>query len=232
MNALATDPFETPLGFYGENLNSQVYYSFTNGVWTLTDVLPLNKQRSSNVYYFQGAQGQNFFMGRDSTAAKNRYTVGFMSDDLVNNPLLCQGPEFLQTYSNTVEYYTASASDYGKSDGTSTLVGYWYGDNVSVPFYAYGPGIITGLRTRQEADKAIAYIQDIKLSSNNWGYDSVGATTFRLNCDRKYYSNLTSANVLHVADITTGNVYPSVSNCIADVRSTFIDIFERAKSTF
>ena len=234
MNALTTDPFESPGVTYGETLNSNIYFSVTNGIWTVTDVLPLNKQRSSNVYYIQGAQGQNVFMGRDSTAAKNRYTVGFLSDDLVNNPLLCQGPEFLQTYQNTVEYSNAYASDYGKSpkDSVSTLLGYWYGDNVSVPYYAYGAGIISGLRTRQEADKAIAYIQDIKLSSNNWGYDSVGGTTFRLNCERRYYSNLTSANVLHVADITTGNVYPAVSNCIADVHYTSLDIFNKAKQVF
>lgn len=174
-------------------------------------------------------------MGRDATAAKNRYTVGILSDDFVNNPLLCQGPEFFQTYSNTVENYTASASNYGKpsSDSTSTLIGYWYPDSISVPIYAYGTGIISGLRTRQEADKAIAYIQDIKLSSNNWGYDSVGGITYRLNCDRKYYSNLTvDANTIKVANIYTGNVYPGISNCIADVHYTSIDIFERAKATF
>jgi len=233
MNAFTTDPFESTGVTYGETLNSNICFSVTNGIWTVTDVLPLNKQRSSNVYYIQGAQGQNVWMGRDATAAKNRYTVGVLSDDFSNNPLLCQGNEFLQAYSNTVEYYTASASNYGKSDGTSTLLGYWYGDNVSVPFYAYGAGIISGLRTRQEADKAIAYIQDIKLSSNNWGYDSVGGVTFRLNCDRRYYSNLTvDANTIKVANIYTGNVYPGISNCIADVHYTFVDIFNQAKSTF
>ena len=231
MNALTTDPFETPVEFYGENLNAQNYLSLTNGIWTLTDVLPNNKQRSSNVYFLSGAQGQKFVMGR-STDKANRYTVGMMSDDLVNNPLLCQGSEFLQTYKDTVNHFRVESSAYGKSDGTSLLVGKWYPDNVSVPFFAYGAGIITGLRTRQEADKAIAYIQDINLSSNNWGYDSVGGTTFRLNCDRSYYSNLTSANVLHVADITTGNVVPGVSNCIADVHYTYLDIFNKAKQVF
>lgn len=235
MTPLTTDPFESTDVLYGEKLNSNNFYSVTNGIWTITDVLPLNKQRTSNVYYIQGAQGQNVFMGRDATAAKNRYTVGILSDDFVNNPLLCQGPEFFQTYSNTVENYTASASNYGKpsSDSTSTLIGYWYPDSISVPIYAYGTGIISGLRTRQEADKAIAYIQDIKLSSNNWGYDSVGGITYRLNCDRKYYSNLTvDANTIKVANIYTGNVYPGISNCIADVHYTSIDIFERAKATF
>jgi hypothetical protein len=234
MNPLTTDPFESNAVTYGETLNSDKYYSVANGIWTVTDVLPLNKQRSSNVYYIQGAQGQNVYMGRDSTAEKNRYTVGILSDDFVNNPLLCQGQEFLQTYKDTIEHYRVESSDYGKpaTDGTSLLVGKWYPDSVSVPFFAYGAGIISGLRTRQEADKAIAYIQDIKLSSNNWGYDSVGGLTFRLNCDRKYYSNLTSANVLHVADYVTGNVYPGVSNCIADVHYTSIDIFDRAKATF
>ena len=235
MNAFTTDPFESPGVTYGETLNSNISFSVTNGIWTVTDVLPLNKQRSSNVYYVQGAQGQNVLMGRDSTAAKNRYTVGFLSDDFVNNPLLCQGNEFLQTYKDTVEHYRVESSAYGKSptDGTSLLVGKWYPDSVSVPFFAYGAGIITGLRTRQEADKAIAYIQDIKTSSNNWGYDSVGGVTFRLNCDRKYYSNLTvDANTIKVADITTGNVYPGLSNCIADVHYTFVDIFNKAKQVF
>lgn len=233
MNALTTDPFESTGVLYGETLNSDKYFSTTNGIWTVTDVLPNNKQRSSNVYYVQGAQGQNFWMGRDATAAKNRYTVGVLSDDFVNNPLLCQGNEFLQTYKDTVEHYRVESSAYGKTDGTSLLVGKWYPDNVSVPFFAYGAGIITGLRTRQEADKAIAFIQDVKTSSNNWGYDSVGGTTFRLNCDRKYYSNLTTdVNTIKVADITTGNIVPGVSNCIADVHYTIMDIFDRAKATF
>ena len=233
LNANFTDPFESTGVLYGETLNSNIFFSVANGIWTVTDVLPLNKQRSSNVYYIQGAQGQNFFMGRDATAAKNRYTVGVVSDDFSNNPLLCQGNEFLQAYSNTIENYFASASNYGRSDGTSTLLGYWYPDSVSVPYFAYGAGIITGLRTRQEADKAIAYIQDIKLSSNNWGYDSVGGTTFRLNCARSYYSNLTvDANTIKVADIATGNVVVGLSNCVADVNYSIIDIFNRAKSTF
>ena len=235
MNALTTDPFETPVGLYGENLNAQNYLSMTNGIWTLTDVLPNNKQRSSNVYFLSGAQGQKFVMGRDSTASKNRYTVGMMSDDLVNNPLLCQGPEFLQTYKNTVEHYRTESLYYGKSpeDAVSFLVGKWYPDSISVPIFAYGPGLITGLRTRQEADKAIAYIQDIKLSSNNWGYDSVGGPTFRLNCDRSYYSNLTTdVNIIKVADITTGNVASSTSNCVADVHYSYLDIFNKAKQVF
>jgi len=235
MNALTTDPFETPAGLYGENLNAQNYLSLTNGIWTLTDVLPNNKQRSSNVYFLSGAQGQKFVMGRDSTAAKNRYTVGMMSDDLVNNPLLSQGPEFLQTYKNTVEHYRTESVLYGKplSDSVSLLVGKWYPDSVSVPIFAYGAGVVTGLRTRQEADKAIAYIQDIKLSSNNWGYDSVGGPTFRLNCDRSYYSNLTNdVNVIKVADIETGNVASSTSNCVADVHYSYLDIFNKAKQVF
>lgn len=233
MNAFTTDPFESAGVTYGETLNSNISFSVTNGIWTLTDVLPNNKHRSSNVYYIQGAQGQNVYMGRDATAAKNRYTVGILSDDFVNNPLLCQGQEFLQTYKDTIEHYRVESSGYGKTDGTSLLVGKWYPDSVSVPFFAYGAGIISGLRTRQEADKAIAFIQDVKTSSNNWGYDSVGGVTFRLNCDRKYYSNLTtSASTIRVADYVTGNVVAGVSNCIADVHYTSIDIFERAKATF
>jgi len=234
MNPFSTDPFVSAGVTYGETLNSNVCLSLTNGIWTLTDVLPLNKQRAStsNVYFFSGAQGQKFYMTR--TADKtDRYTVGIMSDDLVNNPLVCQGPEFLQTYANTIEHYRVSASDYGKTDATSTLVGYWYPDNIAVPFFAYGAGIISGLRTRQEADKAIAFIQDVKTSSNNWGYDSVGGTTFRLNCDRSYYSNLTvDANTIKVANIYTGNVVVGVSNCIADVHYASLDILNRAKATF
>jgi hypothetical protein len=231
MNPIVGDPFVTSNVLYGELLNSNTYASLTNGIWTLTDVLPNNKQRSSNVYYLQGAQGQNFWMGRKPN--KDRYTVGYLSDDLVNNPLLCQGPEFLQTYKNTVDHFRTESYLYGKTDTVSYLVGKWYPDSVSVPYFAYGAGIINGLRTRQEADKAIAFIQDVKLSSNNWGYDSVGGPTFRLNCERKYYSNLTSVNLIRVADITTGNIVAGgVSNCVADVRSIALDIFDRAKATF
>jgi len=229
-----TDPFETPTTIgYGELVNSNNYYSFTNGVFTMTDVLPNNKQRSSNVYLFSGAQGQKFVMGRDATTAKNRYTYGSLSDDITNNPLLCQGNEFLQTYKNTIDHYRVESASYGKTDSTSLLIGKWYPDYVSVPYFAAGAGILTGLRTRQESDKAIAYIQDIKTSSNTWGYDSVGGPSFRLNTNRAYFSNLTNdVNIIKVANIYTGNVVVTSSNCVADVYYTHMDIFNRAKSTF
>jgi hypothetical protein len=228
LNALESDPFDVTT-FPGEYLNAQHYLSMTNGIWTRTNILPNNRQETSNVYFMQGAQGQKCYMGRSNGS---RYTVGMLSDDLVNNPLLCQGSEFLQSNKNTLTTVQAAASDYGKTDGTSTAVGYWFPDNFSVPIFAYGTSAIFGLRTRQEADKVVAYIQDIKISSNNWGYDSVGGPTLRLNAARAYYSALTvDSNIIQTADITTGAPL-GYSNCIADAHYAQYDVFDRARSTF
>jgi hypothetical protein len=155
-----------------------------------------------------------------------------LSDDYANNPLLCQGPEFLQENKNTITNVQASAVAHGKYDLTSFAVGNWFPDSISVPFYAGGAGAVFGLRTRQEADKLISSIQDIKVSSNNWGYDSLGGTTLRLNAARAYYSELTQdSNIIQSANPLTG-VPLGYSNCLADVHYSQYDIFERATSTF
>ena len=226
MNPLEADPFNA---FVGEFLNAQTSLSMTNGIWTRTNVLPNNRQESSNVYFMQGSQGQKCYMGRD--ASGSRYTVGMLSDDYVNNPLLCQGPEFLQDNKNTITAVQASAAAHGKYDTTSLSVQYWFPDSVSVPFYAGGASAVFGVRTRQEADKVISAIQDIKVSSNNWGYDSVGGLTLRLNAARAYYSNLTTSNAIKPAYTSNGVPY-GTSNCLADVHYSQYDIFERATSTF
>jgi hypothetical protein len=230
------DPFDTPAVIKsGELTNSQKFLNFTNGIWSYTDVLANNKVRSSNVYMLTGLYGQRFVMGRDATAAKNRYTVGMMSDDLVNNPLNVQGSEFLQTNKDRVNFNYVESEALGKGtildDATSYLLGKYYPDSLTVPIFAYGVGAITGFRTRQEVDKCIALVQDVKVSSNTWGYDTVGGPTLRMNADRVYYSNLTTANAIKVASVTTG-VLAAFSNCVADGHLAQMDIFDRAKLTF
>ena len=230
------DPFDTPAVVRsGELTNTQKFLNFTNGIWSFTDVLADNKVRSSNVYMLTGLYGQRFIMGRDATAAKNRYTVGMMSDDLVNNPLNAQGSEFLQTNKDRIDYNYVESEALGKGDiyddATSYLLGKYYPDSITVPTFAYGIGAITGFRTRQEVDKCIALVQDVKVSSNTWGYDTVGGPTLRMNADRVYYSNLTVANAIKVADVTTG-VLAASSNCVADGHLAQMDIFDRAKLTF
>jgi hypothetical protein len=230
------DPFDTPAVIKsGELTNTQKFLNFTNGVWTYTDVLANNKVRSSNVYMSTGLYGQRFIMGRDATAAKNRYTVGMMSDDLVNNPLNVQGSEFLQTNKDRINFNYVESEALGKGDvlddATSLVIGKYYPDSISVPTFAYGVGAISGFRTRQEVDKCIALVQDVKVSSNTWGYDTVGGPTLRMNADRVYYSNLTTANAIKVASVTTG-VLAAYSNCVADGHLAQMDIFDRAKLTF
>ena len=230
------DPFDTPaVVLSGELSNYQKGLNMTNGIWTYTDVLANNKVQSSNVYILTGLYGQRFVMGRDATSAKNRYTVGMMSDDLVNNPLNVQGSEFLQTNRDYITFNFVESEALGKGDiyddSTSYLLGKYYPDSITVPVFAYGTGAISGFRTRQEVDKCIAMVQDVKVSSNTWGYDSVGGPTFRMNADRVYYSNLTTENAIKVADVTTG-VLAAFSNCVADAHLAQMDIFDRAKLTF
>ena len=227
------DPFETPAVIKsGELLNSQKGFSMTNGIWTVTDILANNRQRSSNVYQMFGLYGQRMIMGRDSTAAKNRYTVGMMSDDALNNPQNLQGPEFVYDNRNTVRSTYTTTASIGSVDPTMSLIAAAYNDSVSIPYAAGGVKSLNGFRNRQEVDKSISYIRDMTPSSNTWGYDSVGLVlTNHQTADRAYYSNLTTSNALQVADISTG-ILLGYSNCLADVHYTEFDIFDQAKLTF
>ena len=222
-----SDPFDT-VAVSGEKLNVKIGASLTQGMWTYTDIQASNKQVSSNIYGMWGTQGQKSYLHKKADGSI--YTVGMLSDDYVNNPLFCQGPEFLQNNKNTLTTVFADAVAHGKTDSTSLLLGYWFPDNLSVPIFAYGAGAIFGVRTRQEADKVISYIQDIKVSSNNWGYDSVGGTTLRINPARAYYSNLTSP-LIQTANVYTG-VASGTSITLADVHYSQYDIFEKATLTF
>ena len=122
------DPFDTPAVIKsGELTNSQTFANSTNGIWTVTDVLANNKVRSSNVYMLSGLYGQRFYMGRDATAAKNRYTVGMMSDDLVNNPLNVQGSEFLQANRDYITFNFVESEALGKGDIYDDSVSYLLG---------------------------------------------------------------------------------------------------------
>jgi hypothetical protein len=227
------DPFETPAVIKsGELLNSQKGFSMTNGIWTVTDILANNRQRSSNVYQMFGLYGQRMIMGRDSTAAKNRYTVGMMSDDALNNPQNLQGPEFVYDNRNTVRSSYTTTELIGSVDPNMSLITAAYNDSVSIPYAAGGVKSLTGFRNRQEVDKSISYIRDMTPSSNTWGYDSVGLVlTNHQTADRAYYSNLTTSGALQVADVSTG-ILLGYSNCLADVHYTEFDIFDRAKLTF
>jgi hypothetical protein len=154
---------------------------------------------------------------------------------LVNNPLNVQGSEFLQTNRDYITFNFVESEALGKGDiyddSVSYLLGKYYPDSLTVPIFAYGTGAISGFRTRQEVDKCIAMVQDVKVSSNVWGYDSVGGPTFRMNADRVYYSNLATSNAIQVASVTTG-VLTGFSNCVADGHLAQFDIFDRAKLTF
>lgn len=226
------DPFDTPDTIRsGELLNNQKGFSMTNGIWTVTDILANNRQVSSNVYQMYGLYGQRMIMGR-SADKTNRYTVGMMSDDVLNNPLVLQGPEFVYDNRNTVRNTYTTSELVGSTDPTVSLITAAYNDSVAVPYAASGSAALSGFRTRQDVDKAIAYIKDLTPSSNIWGYDSVGLVlTGHQNADRAYYSNLTSTNKLKVADPYTGEL-KNYSNCIADVHYSQYDIFDRAKLTF